>query len=541
MAYCRRRLRDAEEAEDATQATFLKAFGALGRGVEPLDETAWLFGIARNVVIERVETRGRLRSVELGEEPLTLDARPATPDNRPEALLGLRPALRRLAPQPQRALLLREWQGLTYDEIADDLEIEAASVGTLLMRARRDLAEQLEPTQRKLRQVPKRLLAWLPDVLRRSIEMLSSGGAHVVAGVAVAAVPIVVPIAAPGSISPDAPRVLHVAGTLRPPPKVAGVAAARSADPEASPDANAAVPIPVAADQTGTFLAAAAATPDAGALTPSADDGTAATSDDGPPSPAPVTPDSGGDEKPEAPPVRVDHGEAEEGEAPAEDEASGSEHRKNDPNVPEPTRRMSGLENGEGDGPPAAAQAREHAAVLAALIPADTTTEAGHQQAAEHGTPTLPEHANPNAAGHWTAEEPPLPTAAAQPSAAAANEHSAAEEHAAAAPAAAPAEDSPPAAAEHPLPGAAAAAHGSPTVSTTGAATPAQTPQATESAGNAAVTPAAPAAGPVSIVEVPAGATAASAPVTPAAAHNDKAHNEVAQAASPAAPAKKNK
>ena len=52
---CRMLLRDPHEAEDALQATFLAAHGALLRGGVPRDEAAWLATIARN------ECRGRIR------------------------------------------------------------------------------------------------------------------------------------------------------------------------------------------------------------------------------------------------------------------------------------------------------------------------------------------------------------------------------------------------------------------------------------------------------------------------------------------------
>ncbi len=46
--------------------------------------------------------------------------------------------------QQRRAILLREWQGLSYREIAGELEVSQSAVETLIFRARRSLAQGLE-------------------------------------------------------------------------------------------------------------------------------------------------------------------------------------------------------------------------------------------------------------------------------------------------------------------------------------------------------------------------------------------------------------
>src|SRR5262249_62131730 len=68
-----------------------------------------------------------------------------------DELFGLTRALRVLPEQQRRALLLREWKGLSYREIADDMRLTQAAVETLLFRARRSLADGLaaEPSQKR--------------------------------------------------------------------------------------------------------------------------------------------------------------------------------------------------------------------------------------------------------------------------------------------------------------------------------------------------------------------------------------------------------
>jgi RNA polymerase sigma factor (sigma-70 family) len=152
--YCAHQLGSREEAEDAVQSTFLNAFRGLRRGVVPELESAWLFKIAHNVCLSRQRSawrRGRIESpadFELVEELM-----PA-PSRRTDELIGLEDVLAQMPETQRRAILLREWQGLSYREIADELELSQGAVETLIFRARRSLATGLEQpaeTQRRKR------------------------------------------------------------------------------------------------------------------------------------------------------------------------------------------------------------------------------------------------------------------------------------------------------------------------------------------------------------------------------------------------------
>jgi len=73
-------------------------------------------------------------------ESLTpLDDSVPSPDRDAEKLVDLTGALHRLPQRQRRALVLREWQGLNYDEIASELGLTQAAVETLLHRARRSV------------------------------------------------------------------------------------------------------------------------------------------------------------------------------------------------------------------------------------------------------------------------------------------------------------------------------------------------------------------------------------------------------------------
>lgn len=141
FGFCLRWLRSREEAEDAVQTTFLYAMRGLRRGVVPAVEAAWLLTIARNVCLSRTEA-ARRRAVEVVHDPQVLADSVAAPP-RSEELEGLPEALNGLTEQQRRAILMREWQGLSYREIAEELELSQAAVETLLFRARRSLASRL--------------------------------------------------------------------------------------------------------------------------------------------------------------------------------------------------------------------------------------------------------------------------------------------------------------------------------------------------------------------------------------------------------------
>jgi RNA polymerase sigma-70 factor (ECF subfamily) len=154
FGFCLSRLRRREDAEDAVQTTFLYAFRSLRRGVVPLVESAWLLGIARNVCLERWEAAGKRGRVETTVDPAVLDeSTPALPEH-PDELIGLDDALTHLPTQQRRAVLLRDWRGLSYDEVAGQLGVSRSCVETLIFRGRRSLAEYLRDgaaaTRRKL-------------------------------------------------------------------------------------------------------------------------------------------------------------------------------------------------------------------------------------------------------------------------------------------------------------------------------------------------------------------------------------------------------
>jgi RNA polymerase sigma factor (sigma-70 family) len=151
--FCLHRLGSREEAEDAVQTTFLNAFRGLSRGVVPTSESAWLFKIAENVCLSRHRASFRRRRLEAPGDLAAVEETVAAPERADEELIPLEDALADMPEAQRRALLLREWQGLSYREIAAELEVSQSAVETLIFRARRSLARRLEAPRERLRRV----------------------------------------------------------------------------------------------------------------------------------------------------------------------------------------------------------------------------------------------------------------------------------------------------------------------------------------------------------------------------------------------------
>jgi RNA polymerase sigma factor (sigma-70 family) len=194
-SYCLHQLGNREEAEDATQSTFLNAFRGLKRGVDPEFESAWLYKIAQNVCLTRQRSSSRRRRVETpGDLEAMQDYVPAHQADSDE-LIRLPEALDAMPEQQRRALLLREWQGLSYKEIADELSLSQAAVETLLFRARRSLAAGLnEEPGKKVAGIAKRMGASgdLGSILSIVKSLVLTGGVKVATAVATVAATSVV-------------------------------------------------------------------------------------------------------------------------------------------------------------------------------------------------------------------------------------------------------------------------------------------------------------------------------------------------------------
>lgn len=173
FAFCYSRLGSREDAEDAAQTTFLNAFRSLQRGVVPELELAWLMKIANHAILNRRRAASRRRRVETPHDPEILQGVAPAHERDADELIGLDRALASMPAQQRRALLLREWQGLSYREIREELGLSQAALEALLFRARRSLASGLEQPHR-LR--TKRRLGFDLGALLTGAKALLTGG-----------------------------------------------------------------------------------------------------------------------------------------------------------------------------------------------------------------------------------------------------------------------------------------------------------------------------------------------------------------------------
>jgi RNA polymerase sigma factor (sigma-70 family) len=236
FSYCLHQLSSREEAEDATQTTFMNAFRGLQRGVVPELESAWLFKIANNVILTRRRSTYRRRRVETpGDLDAIQDLLPS-PQRDADELIRLTEALGEMPEQQRKALLLREWQGLSYREIGDRLGLTQAAVETLLFRARHSLANGLtEPPRpaRKSKKLRGRLRNGIDvgSLLAGAKALLTGGAAVKVAATAAAVATTAVVADSPPrqhfKPEPAAPKVSHVTAPVRAPQRTQVTSAAR--------------------------------------------------------------------------------------------------------------------------------------------------------------------------------------------------------------------------------------------------------------------------------------------------------------------------
>jgi RNA polymerase sigma factor (sigma-70 family) len=131
------RLLPPERAEDVVQQAFVKAYDAMHRDGAELNLRPWLYRIAHNTALNALRDRG-LRHDELDER---LDG-VERPDQALERSQGLRDVLVAVQALPERqrdAILLRELEGRSYEEIALALGVTDGAVRQLLNRARNSL------------------------------------------------------------------------------------------------------------------------------------------------------------------------------------------------------------------------------------------------------------------------------------------------------------------------------------------------------------------------------------------------------------------
>jgi len=142
------------EAEDLAQETFIRAYCALESYNPQFKFSTWLFRIAHNHCINYLKKRSRVVHVEDyrndDDEPAWVladdrpDCDPAYSAAQHELQVQVQAAICELAPVYRTVVILRHVHGLSYQEIAEVVDVPLGTVKSRLGRARSQLAERLD-------------------------------------------------------------------------------------------------------------------------------------------------------------------------------------------------------------------------------------------------------------------------------------------------------------------------------------------------------------------------------------------------------------
>lgn len=155
---CYRMLGTVEDAEDASQETFLRAYRSLRRYDASRSFITWLLSIAAHYCIDQMRRR-RYPVISIEDLPV-----PDLPDHSPgmETKLGskqererVRGLLQQLDPTDRAAVVLYYWYDYSYEEIGQALSLTIPAIKSRLHRARRAMAESWKENEKKV-EIPGR-------------------------------------------------------------------------------------------------------------------------------------------------------------------------------------------------------------------------------------------------------------------------------------------------------------------------------------------------------------------------------------------------
>ena len=157
LAFCRHMLSSREDAEDVLQEVFTAAFNAVLADEREINVRPWLYRIARNRSLNHLRRASAIgvdsMDVHYADNGLSTGERVL----RRESFRQLLGDVKELPETQRTALLLREIDALSYEQIADAMETTVPSVKSLLVRARISLAEAAEARQLSCEEVRMQL------------------------------------------------------------------------------------------------------------------------------------------------------------------------------------------------------------------------------------------------------------------------------------------------------------------------------------------------------------------------------------------------
>lgn len=146
-----------EDVEDLSQEVFLRVYHAMPRLQPQRSLFSWIYRIASNVVIDEARRR-KFRSMlsleflaaEKGKDAAGgSEGDPLIQTERSEVRTAVHEAIRLLPPDQRLVVLLREYEDLSYEEIAEALNVSVPAVKSRLFRARQELKNSLSSVLEK--------------------------------------------------------------------------------------------------------------------------------------------------------------------------------------------------------------------------------------------------------------------------------------------------------------------------------------------------------------------------------------------------------
>ncbi len=148
-----RMMGDPDDAYDLTQDCFVRAYRSLGNTNAELNVSAWLHRIASNACLDVLRRRKRIRWLpwdNAKHEHLLEDGGVDDPERNlvaGETTTAVQATLNRMTPRNRAALVMREYEGLSCEEIGDILGLSRSAVKSVLFRGREEFRKLYDATE----------------------------------------------------------------------------------------------------------------------------------------------------------------------------------------------------------------------------------------------------------------------------------------------------------------------------------------------------------------------------------------------------------
>jgi RNA polymerase sigma-70 factor (ECF subfamily) len=149
LAYVMRLLGNNHDAEDVCQDAFLRAYRAFDRLEANSNTRAWLYRIMTNTALNFIKRRRQAMARAVDMDPESISSSTGGDTERRDRLERIAQAVKVLPPKQRAALMQRQFQGLSYEEIAEALGCSAESARANVYQAIKKLRSALDPQKNR--------------------------------------------------------------------------------------------------------------------------------------------------------------------------------------------------------------------------------------------------------------------------------------------------------------------------------------------------------------------------------------------------------